>query len=182
MPDFDSIESINKELERLQVQRQQIFERERVYAIQQLRSVVEKYAILPQELGFSGASPRGEGGQRLPLQRVASRYVDPATGRSWGGRGARPAWLREALASGRNLGEFLTTEPAAAVAVVFPPVPAMPVHQPHPREPRYRDPVTQKTWGGRGAHPAWLRDAIAAGRRKEDFLIDPTTRSEATQP
>lgn len=36
---------------------------------------------------------------------------------------------------------------------------------------KYRDSVSGKTWSGRGLTPKWLREAIAAGRRKEEFLI-----------
>jgi DNA-binding protein H-NS len=28
-----------------------------------------------------------------------------------------------------------------------------------------------KVWGGKGKHPRWLADAIAAGAKKEDFKI-----------
>jgi DNA-binding protein H-NS len=36
---------------------------------------------------------------------------------------------------------------------------------------KYRDPVSGQTWSGRGLTPKWLQEAIASGRRKEDFLI-----------
>ena len=39
-------------------------------------------------------------------------------------------------------------------------------------EPKYRnldDP--SQTWTGRGRHPAWFKDAIAAGRSADDMLI-----------
>lgn len=36
---------------------------------------------------------------------------------------------------------------------------------------KYRDPVTGDTWSGRGLSPKWLRAHIAAGRTKEEFLI-----------
>lgn len=38
-------------------------------------------------------------------------------------------------------------------------------------EPKYRD-AHGRVWGGRGPRPHWLRDAIAAGARLEDFRID----------
>lgn len=37
--------------------------------------------------------------------------------------------------------------------------------------PKYRDPVTGKTWAGRGAVPKWLREKEAAGRSRDDFEI-----------
>ena len=36
--------------------------------------------------------------------------------------------------------------------------------------PKYRD-EKGNTWAGRGKRPVWLRDALAAGRKLEDFAI-----------
>ena len=36
---------------------------------------------------------------------------------------------------------------------------------------KYQDPVTGKTWTGRGKTPAWLAAHLAAGRAKQDYLI-----------
>lgn len=36
---------------------------------------------------------------------------------------------------------------------------------------KYRDPSTGETWSGRGLHPKWLRAALAAGRKLEDFTV-----------
>lgn len=41
-----------------------------------------------------------------------------------------------------------------------------------PSKPVYRDTENKKnTWGGRGPRPAWLRDALAAGKKLDDFKI-----------
>jgi DNA-binding protein H-NS len=37
--------------------------------------------------------------------------------------------------------------------------------------PKYRDASSGTTWAGRGAQPVWLREAIKAGKKPEDFLI-----------
>jgi DNA-binding protein H-NS len=36
---------------------------------------------------------------------------------------------------------------------------------------KYRDPKSKVTWAGRGAQPVWMREAIKAGKKPEDFLI-----------
>jgi DNA-binding protein H-NS len=36
--------------------------------------------------------------------------------------------------------------------------------------PKYRGP-NGETWAGRGVEPTWLRDAVKAGKKREDFLI-----------
>lgn len=40
-----------------------------------------------------------------------------------------------------------------------------------PRIPKYRDPQSAKTWSGRGHQPAWMKNYLAAGKNKDDFLI-----------
>lgn len=37
--------------------------------------------------------------------------------------------------------------------------------------PKYRDSTTGDTWSGRGLQPKWLRQALATGRKIEDFAI-----------
>lgn len=39
--------------------------------------------------------------------------------------------------------------------------------------PKYRDPQTGQTWSGRGRSPVWMRQALEAGKSKEDFAIQP---------
>ena len=36
---------------------------------------------------------------------------------------------------------------------------------------KYRNRATGETWTGRGKMPRWLQAEVAAGKRKEDFLI-----------
>ena len=36
---------------------------------------------------------------------------------------------------------------------------------------KYKNVATGETWTGRGKMPRWLQAEVAAGRRKEDFLI-----------
>jgi DNA-binding protein H-NS len=41
-----------------------------------------------------------------------------------------------------------------------------------PVAPKYRNPDNpSQTWAGRGLKPRWMTDALAAGRRLDDFLI-----------
>jgi DNA-binding protein H-NS len=37
--------------------------------------------------------------------------------------------------------------------------------------PKYRNAATGETWSGRGLQPKWLKAAIEAGRKLEDFAI-----------
>lgn len=43
--------------------------------------------------------------------------------------------------------------------------------------PKYRHPKTGETWTGRGGVAGWLVREIAAGHKREDFLIDKPARN-----
>ena len=45
--------------------------------------------------------------------------------------------------------------------------------------PKYRNPKTGDTWAGRGAQPVWMREAIKAGKKPDDFLIDKRAAKKA---
>jgi DNA-binding protein H-NS len=38
---------------------------------------------------------------------------------------------------------------------------------------KFRDPATGKEWSGRGLLPKWLAAAVAAGRDREEFRVNP---------
>jgi DNA-binding protein H-NS len=37
--------------------------------------------------------------------------------------------------------------------------------------PKYRNPDSGETWGGRGHRPQWIKDALDGGRQLEEFLV-----------
>jgi DNA-binding protein H-NS len=120
-----------------------------------------------------------------------AKYAD-GNGSEWGGRGPHPMWLRKALAEGKKLEDFAVGGAAAAAVV-----PAEAAEAPKKtrtrraargtaavrastskREPAkkraraaaYRD-AAGNEWGGRGPHPRWLRDALAAGKTLDEFRV-----------
>ena len=44
-----------------------------------------------------------------------------------------------------------------------------PLAQDRGATPKYRDPDSGGTWGGRGPRPKWLKTALDGGRKLEDF-------------
>lgn len=77
---------------------------ERASAIAQVRALMSQYGLSAADLAGRAAgpkAPRVKGGST-----VAPKYRDPATGKTWSGRGLKPTWLRTALADGKNLGDF----------------------------------------------------------------------------
>ena len=52
----------------------------------------------------SRSNPKSKPGK---TGKVAAKYRDPATGRSWSGRGRPPVWLREYEEAGHKRAEFV---------------------------------------------------------------------------
>lgn len=69
----------------------------------------EDLGLAPQPRGRSNASPakpaRAKGKASAAQEGKAVRYRDDA-GNTWGGRGPRPRWLRNALAAGKTLDDL----------------------------------------------------------------------------
>lgn len=79
---------------------------ERTQAITAARELIKAHGLSAAELGFSGKAPgkRALGDKRTI---VPPKYQDPASGKTWTGRGKSPAWLAAQVAAGRNKQDFL---------------------------------------------------------------------------
>jgi DNA-binding protein H-NS len=116
--------------------------------------------LTAQQLGFgaSGAAPKAARRTKKSAA-TGTRYSDGAGG-DWSGRGPRPRWLREALAAGRPLEDFLVSAaPGKAVRSANKPARA----QRRPSTVLYRDEAGH-SWTGRGPQPRWLKEALAQGK------------------
>ena len=119
------------------------------------------------DLGLgSGGNAAGGRAARNTGARSGVAFRD-ATGHTWSGRGPRPRWLKEALASGQSLDDLRA--PAGAG-----PAPSASRGKRRGRKAaravKYRD-AAGNTWGGMGKRPQWLRDALASGKQLGDFLV-----------
>jgi DNA-binding protein H-NS len=103
---------IQKQIETLQREADKVKRKEVEDVIARIKEAVRIYGLTAGDLGLGGSPSRKRGSsskraspQRSAKARSAAKYRDPA-GNTWGGRGPRPRWLREALASGKSLQEF----------------------------------------------------------------------------
>jgi DNA-binding protein H-NS len=74
--------------------------------IGQIKNTMAQYKITPKDLGFqvNGGGARRQRSSGVP---AIAKYIGP-TGEKWsGGRGRKPDWVKEVLAQGRRLEEFL---------------------------------------------------------------------------
>lgn len=74
----------------------------RAEAIAKIRELMAEYGLTATDIAARVASskPAKSG------SKVAPKYRNPATGETWSGRGLQPKWLKQALADGRQLGDF----------------------------------------------------------------------------
>jgi len=77
----------------LQVQINHLQDQERKERIRAIKQWMERYAITLDDIQIN------------PKQKVKVKYM--LDGKTWTGRGKRPAWVRDAVAAGRSLESLL---------------------------------------------------------------------------
>jgi DNA-binding protein H-NS len=80
--------------------------------IGRIREAIGVYKLTAEDLGF-GSKPKAAKAAKSPARKKAAKPKAPAevkyrndTGGTWGGRGKRPQWLRDALTAGKSLADF----------------------------------------------------------------------------
>jgi DNA-binding protein H-NS len=99
--------------------------------------------------------------------RSTAKYAD-GKGNTWVGVGKRPGWLRDALAGGAKLEDFLTAGSPAKSAKA-----AKPAKKGKRGSGKKRGRVLYKdgnnSWSGYGPKPAWFKAALASGKTEADL-------------
>lgn len=103
---------IQKEIESLQKTADTLRQKEVSGVIERIKAAIATYQLSAQDLGFGAraaapAAPRAKNAKRgrKAAARGAAQYRN-VDGRTWSGRGRRPAWINEALAAGKSLDDF----------------------------------------------------------------------------
>jgi DNA-binding protein H-NS len=177
---------LQKQIAELQSQAQKLRTAEVGTVVARIKDAVKAYGLTVQDLFGPTKGKKAKAAKATKATKAkpdrAPKYAD-GSGNEWVGRGPRPVWLREALASGKALGDFLVganaskAEPKKAkVAVtkkaVAKKAPAKgPASKKKARKAKYRD-EAGNSWTGMGPTPRWLKEAIADGTKKlEDFRV-----------
>jgi DNA-binding protein H-NS len=167
-------------IDKLQARAEELRQAEKAGVISRIRDAISVYGITAAELGLAagGARSPARGAVAAPstkMQVGVAKYRDPASGKTWTGRGKPPLWIvgakdrdaflingtggssvrsAEAPAAKRGRGgkrKAAAAAPASTVGVA-----------------KYRDPASGKTWTGRGKPPLW----IAGAKDRQAFLIE----------
>jgi DNA-binding protein H-NS len=144
-----SFAQLNAEIQRLAERAEAARLREVDGVIQRIQEAIAAYGLTAADLGFAKTAKGRDDRLKPKRPKVQAAYRD-GQGNVWTGRGARPAWLRQALAKGKSLEEFAVAKRGGMI--------------------KFRD-EHGNTWSGFGPKPAWLKAAMAAGKSLEDFAV-----------
>lgn len=109
-----SYSQIKARIAKLEKEAEQVLRKEAVKAIDSIKKIMEKYQLTLADLSAALSEGGGRGrkpktaaanGRRAPkVARAApaAKYHNPKTGETWSGFGRRPAWIRDALAKGKQ--------------------------------------------------------------------------------
>lgn len=163
-----TLSQLKKQIASLQKQAEELQRKESKEVIARIKEAIAFYDLTPEDLGFGGArAPKASGGSGKTAKASSAsggvRYRDDA-GHSWGGRGPRPQWLRDALANGKSLDDFRVNGGAEASPAARKPARG----KKSAAKVKYRD-QAGNTWSGRGPRPRWLTDALANGASLQDL-------------
>ena len=95
---------LKAQAEKLMAQAEELRQRETEQAIEDIKAKMKAFDLTAQDLGFSsGPGRRAPSAKRRSTVAKAAKYRGP-NGETWsGGRGRKPRWVTEALASGKSL-------------------------------------------------------------------------------
>lgn len=103
---------IQKEIETLQREAEKLRRKEVDDVIGRIKEAIRVYDLTAADLGLSSSAGRRRGGAAKSAGKSGKgqaatrvKYRDES-GNTWGGRGPRPQWLRDALSAGKTLQDF----------------------------------------------------------------------------
>jgi DNA-binding protein H-NS len=94
-----SYQEILSQIESLKHQAEEARKQELSSAIAEIKRIMAQFGISPADLGFGGRAGKAKG----KGSSVAAKYRDPVSGKTWSGRGRRPAWAVALEAAGKSL-------------------------------------------------------------------------------
>ena len=153
---------LQRQIESLRKQADKVRQQEVAGVIDRIKVAIAHYGLTAEQLGLgTSRADKGRPQGKRGSSSSSAKYADGAGG-SWSGRGPRPRWLREAIASGKSLQDFAIGASTAGRAT------RTNGKAKPPSQVRYRD-QAGNTWTGMGPQPRWLKEAVAAGTPLEQL-------------
>jgi DNA-binding protein H-NS len=89
---------LQQQIEELKQQAAALLHGAKADAIAEIREKMAEFGITADDLSTVAKKAKAV---------VKPKYLDPASGKTWSGRGVSPKWLQAAVAAGRSRDEFL---------------------------------------------------------------------------
>jgi DNA-binding protein H-NS len=192
-----TLEKIQANIKKLQVQADALIAKKAQAAVDQIRKIMLTHGLTTVDIeakakakreakAVNGSTPNVKAKAAKSVKGgTPPKYQHPKTGATWTGHGRAPAWIADAkyrtkflIASGTDAVR------AASVSAVIPVNPVSKAKKASvaagapnskgqrkgPQPAKYLDPKSGATWSGRGPAPAWL----AAVKDRTRFLVDGT--------
>lgn len=102
---MDELEQIQKQIAELQQKAQEIAQAKRLPVLEDVKNKIKLYSFTAKELGFGGVekptekNPEDKRSLPVPIKYRSGEQT-------WTGRGRKPNWLVEKLATGAKLEDF----------------------------------------------------------------------------
>lgn len=110
MPRSSSLTKIEQQIAALQRRAEKLREAEKAGVIARIKEAIDHYGLTQTDLGFGAMNKRSGRGVVKSTKKSASagktKYRDGA-GHTWSGRGRRPQWYLDAVASGKTEADLL---------------------------------------------------------------------------
>lgn len=111
---------IQKQIAKLTLEAEKLRRQEIAGAVAQIKEIMETYGLTLSDLGPTKRKTRAKAASSVakpgskPARKIGKKAAHPSNkvlyrdeaGNTWGGRGPRPKWLRDALASGKQLQDY----------------------------------------------------------------------------
>lgn len=97
-----TLKDLLSQIESLQSQVAEVRQREVGEAIAKVRSIIDEYQLTVNDVFPNTRGPKAAATGRKSGGKVAAKYRDPISGKTWTGRGLAPKWL-----AGKNKEDYL---------------------------------------------------------------------------
>ncbi len=105
--------SIVKQIEVLKAEAEKARRKEIAGVVSRIRTAIDAYKLTAEDLGFGAKAlvpkpviARKKRGRKAAAKPLAVVKFRNESGGTWGGRGKRPQWLRDAINAGKSLSDF----------------------------------------------------------------------------
>ncbi len=156
-----TVDQIREQIAKLQAQEQALLQKEAQGVIAKIKEAIAHYGITAEQIFGSGSGPKSSVGKRAVAPRKAAAKAAKKVGRAKPVKAVKTSKPAKAAAPAKKAA---TAKDAGTTVKKVSPAKGITV------APKYKD-ETGNTWTGRGSQPRWLRAAIEAGKKLEDFLL-----------